>query len=104
MNKILHALTVQRGDGFKPLKNKAGDFIYKESERPANSRLSPKEVEQGENLLIGFVVFVMTIVATLLASLFSGFLAALTLVLGMWLVNKSLGVFTFVLCVLWAVF
>jgi hypothetical protein len=48
MNKILHNLWVERGDGFKPLTKPNGDFIYKESERHLASKheLSALQIQQ----------------------------------------------------------
>jgi hypothetical protein len=48
MNKLVHVITVQRGEKLRPLTTSEGDFIYKESERhlASDTKLSDTEIEK----------------------------------------------------------
>ncbi len=127
MNKIIHTFTVQRGDGFAPLKYKSGEFIYKESHKyrgPMNNKadmeleskpLTEKEQQnkvekekkddiEVRSAAINILAFLMLIPITLFVSSISEFAAACIAIWVSSKISNSLAIIVFMGIVLWNIF
>lgn len=114
LQKVRHHLMVQRGNGWKPLRDGSGEFIYKEADRHLAGRgpLSPKEekamqelnaeIEQeGRKALLMVPAFLAVLVVSVLLLTLVGPKSALaSLVLGLFLFSKGLALAVFIVGVL----
>ena len=104
LNRLRHNFMVQRDSKFKSLLDVNGDFIYKESDRPGNKPLTKQEETEANKAVMYLLYLVALIIIVVFSSFASPFLASLILVVGLSFLSYKLGMFAFVICVLWALF